>query len=203
MTYYCESCNVASQTDICPKCGRKHLRQVKDDDFCFFMQMDSLSAENLKSKLDSENIGCALIPFGTGFRTVLGMNLEDYLVFIQFKHLQYVKDIFTQEEQRKIQLLKQEIVENVAKLHIDAKDERKIKHKLKVSQSFDLIELCKNVISTATNVIDAGMVMDDDFGADCDADGNYITPHYYRISNNEYEVGLYSPSYRVYKIVKY
>lgn len=202
MTYYCESCNVQNKTDVCPKCGRKHLRQIKDDDFCFFMQMDSLSAENLKSKLDGENIGCALIPFGTGFRTVLGVNLEDYLVFIEYKHLSCVEDLFARESQRKMQNLKQEVVENIDKLHIRPKDEKTIKRKLKLARTFDLVQLCKDVILTATTVIDAGMVIDDDLTDYCDENGDYISSHYYRVSNAEYEVGLYSPSYRVCKIVK-
>ncbi len=200
--YYCESCNVQSKTDVCPKCGRKHLREIRDDDFCFFRQMDSLSAENLKNKLDAENIGCALIPFGTGFRTVFGMNLEDYLVFIEYKHLGCVEDLFVQESQRKMQILKQEVAENVDKLHIYPKEEKTIKRKLKLAQTLDLIQLCNEIILTATNVIDAGTVIDDDFADYCNENDGYVSPHYYRVSNNEYEVGLYVPSYRVYKITK-
>ncbi len=31
---FCEGCNIACDDERCPKCGRKKLRPVSDDDFC-------------------------------------------------------------------------------------------------------------------------------------------------------------------------
>ncbi len=202
MVFYCENCNTKSVTNRCNKCGRKNLREIKDDDFCFFCQMDSLSAENLKNKLDSENIGCALIPYGTGLRTALGMNLENYLVFVEYRALNYVENLFLQESSRKTEMLKCEIVDNIDKLNIRPQDEKKLAKRLKLEQSQSVVELCKNVILTATSVIDAGTVIDGEFRDDCEVKDNLISPHYYRVANDKYEVGFYTPSYRVCKISK-
>lgn len=90
---FCERCNVAFSEDRCPKCGRKKLRAVRDDDFCLVAQVDRACGENLKRNLESERIDCVLMPYGTGFRSKFALPLESYLVYVKYKDFDLVRQM--------------------------------------------------------------------------------------------------------------
>ncbi len=199
--FYCENCNLQNQTNRCAKCGRKNLRQIQSEDFCFFRRLPANESENLKTMLESKGIGCALIPYGTGWRTKLGLKLEDCLVFVQYHGLAYVEELFLQEENRKSQALLNSFLSNIGKLYIDPKDEKHIRRKLRLHSSQDLIELCKSVVLSAHKAFDGGKIsyeMQDE----AYLDPNAVLGHYCCISNDQYEVWLNSASMRVYKVKK-
>lgn len=95
---FCEKCNIACGGDICPKCGRKKLRPVTEEDFCFAGRVDKLFGDNLKCILEQDNIECALIPYGTGVRSKFALPLENYLVYVRYKNLDYVRQMLTGAE---------------------------------------------------------------------------------------------------------
>ena len=90
---FCERCNIACDGDRCPKCGRKKLRAVRDDDFCFVGRVDRVFGDNLKSNLEKENIECALMPYGNGFCSKFALPLESYLVYVRYKNLDRARQI--------------------------------------------------------------------------------------------------------------
>ncbi len=92
---FCESCNIACIDDICPKCGRKKLREVTDEDFCFVAEVSRMYGRNLKDNLEKENIECALMPYGNGTNAIVGLPLEDYLVYVPYKNLEYVRQLIS------------------------------------------------------------------------------------------------------------
>ncbi len=94
---FCEGCNIASNDERCPKCGRKKLRAVTDDDFCLVAKVDRYYGDGLKDYLKNENIECILMPYGTGVRTNFALPLESYLLYVRYKNLDYVRQILKDE----------------------------------------------------------------------------------------------------------
>lgn len=90
---FCERCNIACDDDICPICGNKKLRAVKDDDFCLVAQVERAFGDNLKRNLENDDIECVLMPYGTGFRSRVALPLEDYLLYLRYKNLDRVRQI--------------------------------------------------------------------------------------------------------------
>ena len=43
--YYCEDCNIKNPTNRCSRCGAKNLREIRDDDYCFFGEMEATAAD--------------------------------------------------------------------------------------------------------------------------------------------------------------
>ncbi len=94
---FCEGCNIVCKDERCPKCGRKKLRAVNDDDFCLVAQVDRFFGDNLKDNLENENIECVLVPYGTGVNSKFALPLESYLLYVRYKNLDYVRQILKNE----------------------------------------------------------------------------------------------------------
>lgn len=94
---FCEGCNTVFKDERCPKCGRKKLRVVNDEDFCLVAQVDRFFGDNLKDNLENENIECVLMPYGTGVNSKFALPLESYLLYVRYKNLDYVRQIFKNE----------------------------------------------------------------------------------------------------------
>ncbi len=90
---FCEECNLACDGERCPKCGRKKLRAVRDEDFCFAARVDRTFGDNLKENLEREQIECVLMPYGTGVRSKFALPLESYLLYVRYKNLEHVRQI--------------------------------------------------------------------------------------------------------------
>ena len=90
---FCEGCNLACDAERCPKCGRKKLRTVNDEDFCLTAQVERRFGDALREHLEAEKIDCVLMPYGTGVYTKAALPLEGYLVYVRYKYLEYVRNI--------------------------------------------------------------------------------------------------------------
>lgn len=94
---FCEGCNIACNDERCPKCGRKKLRAVKEDDFCLVARVDRFFGDNLKENLENEDVECVLLPYGTGTSARVALPLENYLVYVRYKNFDYVRQIIEDE----------------------------------------------------------------------------------------------------------
>lgn len=90
---FCEGCNIACEDERCPKCGRKKLRAVNDDDFCFVAKVDKLFGDILKGIFENENIECVFMPYGSGVNSKFALPLESYLLYVRYKNLDNVRQI--------------------------------------------------------------------------------------------------------------
>ncbi len=88
-----ESCNIACDGERCPKCGRKKLRAVTDEDFCLVARVDRNFGDCLKDRLENEKIDCVLMPYGTGVRSKFALPLESYLLYVRYQNSEYVRQI--------------------------------------------------------------------------------------------------------------
>ncbi len=94
---FCESCNIACKDESCPKCGRKNLRAVNDDDFCLVAEVDRLFGDMLKGVLENESIECILMPYGSGVNSKFALPLESYLLYVRYKNLDHVMQMLKNE----------------------------------------------------------------------------------------------------------
>ncbi len=90
---FCEGCNIAVNGERCPRCGRKKLRAVNDEDFCLIAQVDRALGDCLKGHLETEKIDCVLIPYGTGVRAQFALPLESYLLYARYKNADHVRQL--------------------------------------------------------------------------------------------------------------
>lgn len=90
---FCEGCNLAFNDIRCPKCGRKKLRPVNDEDFCLVAQVERAFGDNLRANLESEGIECVLMPYGSGVRAKFALSLENYLLYVRYKNFDRVRQI--------------------------------------------------------------------------------------------------------------
>lgn len=96
---FCESCNIACEDERCPKCGRKKLREVNENDFCLVARVNRFLGDDLKDWLEKENIECVLMPYGSGVRARFALPLESYLLYVRYKNLEYVRQILKEENE--------------------------------------------------------------------------------------------------------
>ena len=54
--YYCENCKLLSDSNICPLCESKNLRNAKDEDLCFLTEKGTVYSGVLKGALINESI---------------------------------------------------------------------------------------------------------------------------------------------------
>ena len=92
---FCEKCNLLNKGTTCNLCGRGNLREVKEDDFCFFVECSESLGKSLKNSFDNEGIPCALIPTGNGVRSLFGLKLENYRVYVPYGYYDKCVEIYS------------------------------------------------------------------------------------------------------------
>ena len=90
--YFCEKCNMLMAENSCKNCGKKNLREVKDDDFCFFVKLMAENAKYFEENLKEQDIPVALIPAG-------GVNWRirtsgAFKVYISYGYFDRAKEIY-------------------------------------------------------------------------------------------------------------
>jgi len=90
---FCESCNACFPDERCPRCGRKRLRPVTDEDFCLTARVSRIFGDNLKCRLEEEGIACVSVPYGSGIHTRFALPMEDYLIYVRYKDREYVRQL--------------------------------------------------------------------------------------------------------------
>ena len=79
--YFCEKCRMLMKENCCMKCGKKNLRQVQDDDFCFFVALDADKAKFLEENLQLQNIPVASLGTGLDLRTRTSGTFKIYIPY--------------------------------------------------------------------------------------------------------------------------
>lgn len=67
--YFCEKCRMLMKDNCCTICGKKRLREVQDDDFCFFVALDTDRARLFEENLKQQDIPVASLGNGFDLRT--------------------------------------------------------------------------------------------------------------------------------------
>ena len=162
--FYCENCKYLNKTSICGCCGRNGLRSPVAEDFCYLTEMDVSLGKMLKEIFDAENILCAVIPSGDGFRSSLALPLENYKLFVPYRDYAKANEIIKEIFENNCSALKKELLENLGKLNFSGKTEKKCRKKLKLSKETNFLEFIKEKVASAEKVFDAGASSYSSFG---------------------------------------
>ena len=89
--YFCEKCNLIMQGNICENCGKKKLREVQGDDFCYYISLPSDHAKYFEENLKLQNIPVALLGEGLDLRT---RTSSIYNIFIPYDCFEKATEIY-------------------------------------------------------------------------------------------------------------
>ncbi|MGN1104439.1 MAG: hypothetical protein ACI4QI_06125 [Candidatus Coproplasma sp.] len=92
---FCEKCNYITDEKICPCCGNKKLRDVTDEDFCYFTKMDAYDFEMFEYTLNDNGIdvvGIPIYPYGVTYASA--GRAHGRKIYVRYKDIEKTKDIF-------------------------------------------------------------------------------------------------------------
>lgn len=89
--YFCEKCNLLMQDNICEQCGKKKLREVQDDDFCYYINLPSNHAKYFEENLQLQNIPVALLGKGLDLRT---RTSSTYNIFVPYGYFGKATEVY-------------------------------------------------------------------------------------------------------------
>ena len=89
--FFCESCNMIMRENRCANCGKKKLREIQDDDFCFLVALDADKAQYFEENLKLQNIPVARLGSGLDLRT---RTSGTFKIFIPYGFLDTATEIY-------------------------------------------------------------------------------------------------------------
>lgn len=157
MIFYCENCLLLNQQDYCKSCGKRNLRNPDDRDFCLLTEVAPMFGLMFKRVLESENI-----PFHEIYiRDIRGKStfkLENLKIFVPYQYFDKATQLLAEIIEEKRSRERQNLVENVDKLFVSKKSDKKIKKAFKMFENEDLIAFCKDKILSADRVENRGAI---------------------------------------------
>jgi hypothetical protein len=159
MPYYCKNCLKLHDVDYCPTCGDKNLPIACDTDYCFLIEIDSLWCGVLTGTLDEEGIAYSVIPTSKEALTVYLRMLEKYSIYVQYQHLERAEEITRNLFFKRDEKVRQALLDNLSRLNISEKVERKLRRKLKLTQLDNVLEYCVDLVKTADSITRNGFIM--------------------------------------------
>lgn len=92
---FCKKCNFATDKQNCPICGSKKLREVNNDDFCYFTHMSSFAFEMFKTALNEDNIEVAGIPYyPVGISRANAGRASEQKVYVMYKDFEKAREAY-------------------------------------------------------------------------------------------------------------
>lgn len=91
---YCERCYRLTEEEVCPECGKRSLRPVREDDPCFVVSTGQIWADMVGDVLNQNEI-----PFlkqgrmGAGMAMLTGLPLETYSLYVPYTYFEQAKEI--------------------------------------------------------------------------------------------------------------
>lgn len=181
---YCEKCNTTFKEEICTNCGNKKTRLVCGDDFCFLFSASKEFGDLFKEQLNDLNIECVTMPYGNGVRSIMGLPLEYYNVYVQFKHYSQALEVYKELYFDPSDNLRQQLLDNYDKWHFEKeKTVKKIIKKLKLATCDEVFNYVKQ------KVIESNSIYEDNSGT-----------HYIIVKNGENRIFFNFDTYEIYSI---
>lgn len=93
--YFCENCNVLTETDVCHVCGRKNLPTPTENDFCFFTDISAFYGKMLEEVFDNNQIKYAVIPLRTSYGYgALSKESDKHRIFVVYRNYDEAAELF-------------------------------------------------------------------------------------------------------------
>lgn len=154
---YCENCHIVTDFPRCPACGAKVFREVREEDFCLLLERKASDCAVLKEVFEGEDIPCVAMPSGDGFRSSLGLRLENEKLFVPYAQLEHAKELVRALAARETERLRDQILQHADALHMAPRLARKLVNKWKAE---DVLGVCKEKIASARRIEDGGRRLD-------------------------------------------
>lgn len=155
---YCENCSVVTGGVRCPQCGGKKLREVKDDDYCFLIELPALNGDMLADILRGNGIECVTMPSGSGLNTAMALPLENRKLFVCWKDWNAAAGLLREEVAEVTEQWRQFFEENIGRLYVSPKLAKKIVRKAKLGRGGDALEFCRKIIAEAERMEGAEVI---------------------------------------------
>lgn len=91
---YCENCMYLTSDIACPLCGRKKLREARENDPVYLITKEAVFAASIEDILTQNDIPClkkGLI--GAGITSRIGFAKETYKIFVPFSAYSKAKEL--------------------------------------------------------------------------------------------------------------
>ena len=89
--YFCEKCNLLMRDTVCKNCGKKKLREVQGNDFCFFVSLEADKARYFEENLKLHNIPTASMGVGLDLRN---RTSGVFRIYVPYSHFATAKEIY-------------------------------------------------------------------------------------------------------------
>lgn len=96
--FYCEQCNMLMPDSRCTNCGKKKLREVESDDFCFFVALETDRARYFEENLKMQDIPVASLGVGLDLRTRTSKIFKIYIPYCYFDKAKEVYNLLFGEQ---------------------------------------------------------------------------------------------------------
>lgn len=95
---FCEKCNLLTNDKRCPNCRTKKLRDVRDDDFCYFADLHSMYFEMFEEALKNNNVDVVGVPYYPGNAVVFSNagRADGRKVYVRYKNLDVATEIYNE-----------------------------------------------------------------------------------------------------------
>ena len=161
---YCENCRVACYEKACPNCGKKKLKAVEDEDFCFVLQEANSRIEYFCNILEEKGIKTVNMPWFSALDTHLAVKSSVGRLFVQFKDLDEARKTVQNYFDEITENLRKHLLDNFGQFSIDEAVEKKARKKLKIRDDIDIFDYCGDIIYEAKEIKDTHILL----GSDCE-----------------------------------
>ena len=168
MLYYCEKCHAINDQDYCQSCGKKNLRNPDKGDHCFLIEVNSMFGEMFIGILEEENIRYVAMPSGNGVRSNSALKLENLKIFVVYEFLNRAKELLNEILSNFEEAENGNLKNNIDRLFVPQRSEKKIKKFLKMTENDSLIAYCTDKIINADSVVNKGKI------SSCIKGGDYL-----------------------------
>lgn len=92
---YCEKCRILFEDGLCPRCGYKHVRPPRGEDYVFLAEKEYPWSEVLEGALKDAGIEVAVYGVWKA-KIVIGSVHERHNIFVPYANLEQANEMMTQ-----------------------------------------------------------------------------------------------------------
>ena len=153
---YCDNCRIACDEKVCPSCGKKKLRPIEDEDYCFIIEEYNSLIAYFDNLLKEKGVECVVMPWFSALDTHLALSAPSGRLFARFKDFEIAKQTVQDYYNEIKENLRKHLLDNFEKFNIYYPIEKRARKKLKISDEVDIFDYCGDMIEEAETVKDTG-----------------------------------------------
>lgn len=153
---YCDNCRIACSEKVCPNCGKKKLRAVEDEDYCFVIEESNSLTAYFGNLLKEKDVEYVIMPWFSALDTHLALTAPSGRLFVRFKDFETARQVIEDYYKEITENLRKHLLDNFEKFNIYFPIEKKARKKLKIRDDIDIFDYCGDIIEEAETIKDTG-----------------------------------------------